>query len=123
YVVRNELGNTLFKRSQQEDEPAERDRFLREAVEQFEKTLQTEPEDLDAHYGLAQCFGRLGAAAPAGVALGNRPEPNRPYLAALTAWAGDFANAHTPREQRVQAAVELARALPRLGDLPTDVSQ
>src|SRR5207247_8183339 len=60
YVVINELGRTLFDRSKSEhDNPAERDRFIRRAVEQYEKTLAIESEDLDAHYGLGQCYFRL----------------------------------------------------------------
>jgi hypothetical protein len=64
-VVINELAATLFKRAQQEDEVAERDRFLRRAVTHYERTLQIDSEDLDAHYGLNQCFTRLSESMPA----------------------------------------------------------
>src|SRR5262249_33066052 len=63
YVVINELATTLRKRSQQEDTVEERDRFLMRAVEHYERTLRVDSEDLDAHYGLAECFDRLGQAA------------------------------------------------------------
>src|SRR5262249_52098819 len=52
YVVINELGNVLFSRAKEElDDPPQRNKFLRRAVDQFEKTLAIEAEDLDAHYG------------------------------------------------------------------------
>src|SRR5581483_9371953 len=56
-----ELGRTLFLRSQREDERQERNQFLERAVEQYEQALQIDPEDLDSHYGLAQCYTLLGA--------------------------------------------------------------
>src|SRR5262249_44604176 len=70
YVVLNELGTTLFKRAQQEfGDRAERDRFLKRAAGQYERTLKLDAEDLDAHYGLAQCYKQLGEEAPAGVVI------------------------------------------------------
>src|SRR5205823_14525345 len=54
YVVLNELARTLFLRSQKADTKNERDPFLTRAIEEYEKTLRIDPEDLDAHYGLAQ---------------------------------------------------------------------
>src|SRR5436189_549848 len=60
YVVINELGRTLFDRSKQEGTREGRDRFLRRAVEQFESTIAIEPEDMEAHFGLGQCYLRLG---------------------------------------------------------------
>src|SRR5439155_490164 len=75
YVVSNELAATLFKRAQQEDEPAERARFLRQAVERYQSTLQVDPEDLDAHYGLAQCYSRLGDVEDSGTTNASSPLP------------------------------------------------
>src|SRR5207248_1462143 len=61
YIVRNELGVTLYKRSQQEEDGSkEQVRFLTEAVQEFERTLQLDAENLDAHYWLAQAYSRLG---------------------------------------------------------------
>src|SRR5262249_10226819 len=65
FVVLDELGKTLFKRALQEESVAERDRFLRQVVSLYERTLQIDSEDLDAHYGLAQCFALLGESMPA----------------------------------------------------------
>ena len=43
--------------------------ILKRAAEQYERTLKLDAEDLDAHYGLAQCYARLGEALPPGKAL------------------------------------------------------
>ena len=61
YVVINELGKTYFWCAQQDDRPeAERTRLLQKAVEQFERTLQLDAEDVDAHEFLNKCYSRLG---------------------------------------------------------------
>jgi tetratricopeptide (TPR) repeat protein/NADH:ubiquinone oxidoreductase subunit 6 (subunit J) len=71
YVVRNELGKTLFLRAQQEESPAA-DKLLRRAIEQFEQTLELDAEDVVAHEFLGKCFGRL--ATGSGVADLPSPE-------------------------------------------------
>src|SRR5262249_43868182 len=81
YVVLDKLGNTLFKRSQLEgDDPAAERQFLERAVAAFERTLAIDPEDLDAHFGLSQCYARLGRDAP-------RAEASGPAAADLNAAA------------------------------------
>jgi tetratricopeptide (TPR) repeat protein len=61
YVVLARLGNTLFRRSQLDrDDPAEEEKILLRAVSAFERVLALDPEDLDAHFGLFQCYDRLG---------------------------------------------------------------
>ncbi|MCS7022629.1 MAG: tetratricopeptide repeat protein [Gemmataceae bacterium] len=66
-IVLDELGRTLFKRSTLEapDSEAEHHYLLR-AVQTYERALAVDPEDVDAHYGLYQCYDRLsaGAASP-----------------------------------------------------------
>jgi tetratricopeptide (TPR) repeat protein len=47
-VVRNQMGRVLFLQ-----------RKYREAVEQLEKTLAVDPEDLEAHYNLMLCYRGL----------------------------------------------------------------
>src|SRR4029077_3358677 len=65
YVVLDRLGNTLFKRSQLEgDDPAAERQYLERAVAAFERTLAIDPEDVDAHFGLSQCYARLGRDGP-----------------------------------------------------------
>jgi tetratricopeptide (TPR) repeat protein len=62
YEVINELGQTLFERAKQfrgERRRAEREKLLREAVAQFEKTLQIDSENVAAHFNLAQLYALL----------------------------------------------------------------
>jgi tetratricopeptide (TPR) repeat protein len=63
YEVRNQLGLALFDRANQfrgDSRSAERERFLREAVEQFEKTLSIDSENVTAHYNLHLLYSELG---------------------------------------------------------------
>jgi tetratricopeptide (TPR) repeat protein len=119
YVVSNELAATLFKRAQQEDDPAERARFLRRAVERYERTLEIDPEDLDAHYGLAQCYSRLGEmnGTDGGHVANVLPAP--PDDEDLPALVQTFADIAAPTDQRLHAAAGLCRAVPNLGRQPT----
>jgi len=64
YVVINQLGKSLFRRSQLEIEnPIEQQRLLIRAIDAYQRTLALEPEDLDAHFGLSQCYARLAIDA------------------------------------------------------------
>jgi tetratricopeptide (TPR) repeat protein len=118
YVVINELGRMLFIRSVQEHaNPEECDRFLRRAVEQFEKTLTIDSEDLDAHFGLCQCYLRLGQNV-AGQFLQIEGGSDQP--AEIAERAKEIANANLPQEQRVQAALRLALAVRSYGEKPAD---
>ncbi len=68
YRLHNELGRTLFERAKQERgaaDAAERVRLLREAVAALERALLGDPENVDAHYGLALLHEELGDAAKA----------------------------------------------------------
>ncbi|MBM3846531.1 MAG: hypothetical protein FJ405_09635 [Verrucomicrobia bacterium] len=63
YEVLNELGQTLFERAKMERgdaRSAQRDSFLKQAVEQFNKTLAIDTENLAAHYNLALIHAQLG---------------------------------------------------------------
>jgi tetratricopeptide (TPR) repeat protein len=120
YIVINELGATLFKRAQQEtDDPAKRHEFLRRAVQQYEDTLRIDPEDLDAHFGLNQCYTRLGES------LATLPAPAKtiPDEKGLAALADTLTDAKIPREQRLQAAADLGQAVAQFGAQPTLVSR
>jgi tetratricopeptide (TPR) repeat protein len=117
YQVINELGKTLFALAQQEGQPAARDRWLRRAVEAFERTLAIDPEDVDAHYGLAQCYSRLGEAAPALAGdQGALVAEDQPLAAA----GAVLANERAPRGERLVAAFQLSRALAEFGRRPPD---
>jgi tetratricopeptide (TPR) repeat protein len=118
YVVSNELGATLFKRAQQEDDPEERARFLRRAVERYERTLQIDPEDLDAHYGLAQCYARLGEMH-ANTLPAPLTEPGAQARQAIEALSSTFAKGTALKVQRLAAAAALCRAIPSFGQQPT----
>lgn len=67
YDVINLLGETLFDRAKAlERDPTrqlERERLLREAAAQFEKTLQLDTENVAAHYNLGLLYKALGDAA------------------------------------------------------------
>ena len=63
YEVINELGQTLFERAKLERGEANtsaKENFLRQAVEQFQKTLALDSENLAAHYNLALLYEQLG---------------------------------------------------------------
>jgi tetratricopeptide (TPR) repeat protein len=60
YMVLAELGKTLYKRSTQEPFNTNPWReFLLRSVEAYEKALALDPEDVDTHYGLKQCYEHL----------------------------------------------------------------
>jgi tetratricopeptide (TPR) repeat protein len=68
YTLLNELGQTLFERAKLErgdDGRSKREALLAEAVAWFEKTLAIDPENLAAHYNLAQVHALLGDGAKA----------------------------------------------------------
>jgi tetratricopeptide (TPR) repeat protein len=63
YEVINELGQTLVERSKSErgdNNRARREEFLRQAAEQFEKTLALDSENLTAHWNLYLIHDQLG---------------------------------------------------------------
>lgn len=65
YEVINLLGQTLFDRAKQERESSEeslarRRQFLKQAVEQFDRTLKIDSENVTAHYSLSLLHNELG---------------------------------------------------------------
>ena len=63
YEVINELGQTLFERAKLERGEAnrvQRESFLRQAVDRFQKTLALDSENVTAHYNLALIYEQLG---------------------------------------------------------------
>ncbi len=63
YVVRNELGKTLFARAQRERgaaRRARRDEYLRAAAKEYHKTLALDSENITAHYNLQLIYRLLG---------------------------------------------------------------
>jgi tetratricopeptide (TPR) repeat protein len=107
YVVRNELGATFFKRSQQEDPgSAEEAHFLKEAVREFERTLDLDAENLDAHQWLAKAYRGLGQSA---VPVVPAARPND--LDGLQELAKRFNDVTATAEARQAAARDFAAAL------------
>jgi tetratricopeptide (TPR) repeat protein len=63
YEVVNQLGETLFDRAKQSrgpDRAGERTTLLRQAAEQFERTLAIDTENVPAHYNLSLLYAQLG---------------------------------------------------------------
>lgn len=63
YEVINLLGQTLFDKARRlrgKKNAPQRDALLREAIEQFQKTLSLDAENVTAHFGLQQIYAQLG---------------------------------------------------------------
>jgi tetratricopeptide (TPR) repeat protein len=121
YVVINDLAQAYFKRSQLEGSNAKtRDPFLVKAIRQYEQTLGLEKEDLDAHYGLFQCYDRLGRAMPEVRLPDEKPATDEAGLLALTR---ELRDGKAAKDKRLEAAARLARAVVALGQEPTRAEQ
>jgi tetratricopeptide (TPR) repeat protein len=117
YVVINELGKTLFARSQLErDNPVERNRLLQRAVAHLERTLTIDPEDLDAHYWLAKCYARLGED----LTVEAIKPPGKPAEKDLLTLGEAFADGKHPQRERLRAAAQLGGVIEAYGDGPSD---
>ena len=63
YRIINQLGQSLFERAKQfrgQRRKTQREQLMREAVVQFEKTLQIDSENVNAHYNLSLLYAQLG---------------------------------------------------------------
>ena len=61
YTLLNEYAQTLFDRSKLErNDPEKRNEYLRHAAKWFERVLEFDVENAQAHYGLSQAYARLG---------------------------------------------------------------
>jgi hypothetical protein len=68
YEVINLLGQTLFERAKQVRDPARKDErvlLLKQAVDEYQKTLKIDSENVAAHYGLQLLYQELGDEAKA----------------------------------------------------------
>ncbi len=82
-----EMGRTLFKRSTLEPPGSETEwYYLRRAVAAYERALDIDPEEIDSHYGLHQCYDRLsvGAREPVVPELATPPELLEPAARAAS---------------------------------------
>ncbi|NND81421.1 MAG: tetratricopeptide repeat protein [Gammaproteobacteria bacterium] len=69
YRLLNQLALALAERAKLERGPQSTEtaiEFRREAVQWFQRALQLDPENVTAHYGLAQLYEQLGERAKAG---------------------------------------------------------
>jgi tetratricopeptide (TPR) repeat protein len=101
YNVLNEIGETLFeiaKRERGDARAAQREETYVAAVGWFKRVLGEDPENLTAHYNLAQIYGRLGDAERAEYHLAQharyRPDDNARDRAVQRARANDPAASH-----------------------------
>lgn len=63
YEIRNQLGTVLFDKANQlrgEANREERAAILRDAIAQFQKTLELDTENVTAHYNLSLLYAQLG---------------------------------------------------------------
>ncbi len=60
YRVQNALAQALFERAKLSATPAEEAELLHSAANRHEAALAEDPENVAAHYGLAQIYARLG---------------------------------------------------------------
>ncbi len=111
FIVINELGKTLFWRSQQEDDPAKRDPLLLRAVAQFEKTLQLEAENVAAHEFLHKCFARLAGESQDQPALPQDLSPEETLLLGVARSGGILRAPNASRSARLAVLRETVAVL------------
>lgn len=80
YVVRLRLADVLLRRGLIA-EAGDRERWLRRAVGEYERVLESDPEQADAHYGLAQCHARLAGSATSPLAAEAKRLATAPFAA------------------------------------------
>jgi tetratricopeptide (TPR) repeat protein len=128
YNLLNELGQTLFERSKQERGPerlARRQELMQEAASQFDRVLELDPENAEAHYNLSLIARGLGEAERAAEHLElyrkYKPDDNARDRAVAIARAADPAANHAaeaiviydlqrPQAYEIGGAAELRRA-------------
>jgi tetratricopeptide (TPR) repeat protein len=117
YELRLELATALFLMSQGEEDRPARDRWLTRAAQEFEKVLEYDVENLDAHYRLSQCYGLLAGSA--------RPASAQPTASAdeVRTLATKLVDATRPESERIDAARQLAAAIEALAKKDSDVDQ
>jgi hypothetical protein len=88
---------------------------LLRSVNAYERVLDLDPENLNAHYGLNQCYERLGHGAAVAA------PPGQPVTAERLRELGDrLARKGEPAEARLSAAGELMAAVTAFGQIRPD---
>ena len=62
YRLQNKLAQALFERAKLSKNTGEAETWLQRSADHFSSTLQLDPENVTAHYGLSQLYARLGNA-------------------------------------------------------------
>jgi tetratricopeptide (TPR) repeat protein len=65
YRLQNQLAQALFERSKLARDKADENAWLDKSAQHFSRTLEIDPENVPAHYGLSQLYARLGDAEKA----------------------------------------------------------
>lgn len=115
YVILNLIANQLFKRAQGEDPGGDAQRrILLKAVGYSERTLAIDPDNVEAHDLLKQCYAALSEPP------GNTAAPAFPELPGLAKQAAD---ASKPKAGRLAAADALRSGLEGVSRQPARADQ
>jgi hypothetical protein len=111
YVVLNALGRTLFDRGLlDQGRPEVAKQFLLRAVNAFERTLAVDQENVEAHYGLKQCYDHLSTGSTPAAAVTGPVSVDR---------LKELGDAATKKErspaERAASAAELEAAITAIG--------
>jgi hypothetical protein len=121
YIVINDLAQTLFERAKKErGAPAARDALLLRAIEQYNRTLALEPEDLEAHYRLHLSYRLFGGGLKAKVDVG--PPENRFDEEWFRELSQRLRDPKAARADVLKDAARLVQALLLLGNQPVDAA-
>lgn len=114
-IVLVELGRTLYKRSTLEPEGSDAERsFLLRAVRAYERALGVDPEDLDSHFGLNQCYEQLARGVEP------VPAPAEPVGPEMLWLLADAVLKPGAADRRRADAARLAAAITAWGTRPPD---
>ncbi len=114
YLILDLIADRYFKRSQNEEPGSDAQRhFLGKSIEYSERVLAIDPDNVEAHDLLKQCYGLLAAADSSAGAADKPPE-----FAELPALAKRAADGSLPRADRLAAADRLRRGLDGVSKLP-----
>jgi tetratricopeptide (TPR) repeat protein len=119
YVIQNLLANRLWKRRLFEPDGSESQRqFVLRAVAAAERVLDIDPDDVQAHDLLKQCYGYLAGADAPPESAGDGPD-----LGELPALARRAADGKLAKADRLAAADQLRRGLDGVNKLPPRADQ
>jgi tetratricopeptide (TPR) repeat protein len=115
-VVLAELGKTLYRRSQiEEDGSPAQHQFLARAIDAFERALAVDSEDLESHYGLSQCYAAIGR-----LEHGHEVSPGPVTGESLQSLAVPVVTTNVPKPERLAAAGRLMEDVAAFGRQPPD---